>query len=658
MESVEIRERNVCAYPWQQMNIDLTGEVVPCCYWSGYGNAGKPLGNTNENSIEEIWNGPAYRELRRANATGELKGHPCHECLAWKWAGHRYPDFSWPSFRQETGQAWVVSIPERFRQQVEGAVEPVLLYEDGVPLPFPDAVHDHIREQGAGRYSIWGDTLYFSATDNSDPRSNGKQYELVCGDIRRKLASVVKDSDSGRNLFQAYDEYSQGAEVMEAKPTMLSFIATSDCNIDCPGCSQNLVRLLRVQHRAETELDVLEHVKYLLQFIWHGGEPYLIKRFREFVDSFRTADNPNLTFGFTSNGTLLSVEELAKLDKFPAVNASISMDSFVEDTFHDIRAGANFQHVLRNTLRAVETYDAPDRVFSVGMIINKKNMLELPVNVQFAMQHGIGMNLSPVVVVPVHDRLDIFNNFQIQTAGWRQAIDEARAAVDRARAAGAAALKRIDPIGMLEALSDILEQARARYHDAFELTVQVSDPHGSLAAMHNPGVIVSRHGQHHRPLGYVSLRTAGTHQMQLPRAEMFAELPLSWSFVHDLDEPMGNLDGDSFRDENGAHVCSSGSRQFPAILNLDVPSWQPVARERKNIKVANFGLPTPDGLAVADSNSMFEAYVVMRNLEWAAGKGRILDEKVSADSSDSVASFMSKRASSLYARRHTSFVKL
>ena len=45
---------NLCAYPWQQMIIDLTGEVVPCCFWSGYGNSGKPLGNTNANSLDGL----------------------------------------------------------------------------------------------------------------------------------------------------------------------------------------------------------------------------------------------------------------------------------------------------------------------------------------------------------------------------------------------------------------------------------------------------------------------------------------------------------------------------------------------------------------------------------------------------------------------------
>ena len=39
-------------------------------------------------------------------------------------------------------------------------------------------LHDDIRKKGNGRYSLWGDYLYFSASDNSDPRVNNKQYIL------------------------------------------------------------------------------------------------------------------------------------------------------------------------------------------------------------------------------------------------------------------------------------------------------------------------------------------------------------------------------------------------------------------------------------------------------------------------------------------------
>lgn len=38
--------------------------------------------------------------------------------------------------------------------------------------------HQDIRDSGGGRYSVWKGALYFSASDNTSPLSNGRRYEL------------------------------------------------------------------------------------------------------------------------------------------------------------------------------------------------------------------------------------------------------------------------------------------------------------------------------------------------------------------------------------------------------------------------------------------------------------------------------------------------
>ena len=50
------------------------------------------------------------------------------------------------------------------------------LTEDGRPLGPANSGHDRIRAGGHGQYSHWGEHVYFSASDNSDPRSNGRRY--------------------------------------------------------------------------------------------------------------------------------------------------------------------------------------------------------------------------------------------------------------------------------------------------------------------------------------------------------------------------------------------------------------------------------------------------------------------------------------------------
>ena len=57
-----------------------------------------------------------------------------------------------------------------------GTISRLRLYEDGVPLGPAHTLHATIVSTGLGSYSHWNSTLYFSASDNSDPRANGRNY--------------------------------------------------------------------------------------------------------------------------------------------------------------------------------------------------------------------------------------------------------------------------------------------------------------------------------------------------------------------------------------------------------------------------------------------------------------------------------------------------
>ena len=52
------------------------------------------------------------------------------------------------------------------------------MFEDGKRIGPAHSVHQSIFEQGDGRYSNWNGTLFFSSSDNSDPRTNGRTYQL------------------------------------------------------------------------------------------------------------------------------------------------------------------------------------------------------------------------------------------------------------------------------------------------------------------------------------------------------------------------------------------------------------------------------------------------------------------------------------------------
>lgn len=76
--------------------------------------------------------------------------------------------------------------------KVAGNKSAVLLFEDGKPLGPPRALYQDIREKGRGRFSHWTRRgLYLSASDNSDPRTNGRKYEVASTNPQSELGGLA-----------------------------------------------------------------------------------------------------------------------------------------------------------------------------------------------------------------------------------------------------------------------------------------------------------------------------------------------------------------------------------------------------------------------------------------------------------------------------------
>ena len=98
-------------------------------------------------------------------------------------------DFDLSSVRSEIGYAYLVRLsrpqgtPPIFSTLPDSVKKPkasqLQLYEANRPLGPPHSPHKLIREEGQGRYSHWGGYLYFSTSDNTDPRTNGRTYRAV-----------------------------------------------------------------------------------------------------------------------------------------------------------------------------------------------------------------------------------------------------------------------------------------------------------------------------------------------------------------------------------------------------------------------------------------------------------------------------------------------
>jgi 2-polyprenyl-3-methyl-5-hydroxy-6-metoxy-1,4-benzoquinol methylase len=88
-------------------------------------------------------------------------------------------------FERVAGHCWRTRLDGRFASGCDCCTHPrrseLLLFEDGIPVGFSHQSHQFIQDHGTGRYAHWNDYLFFAATDNSDPNTNGRTY-AVCWD--------------------------------------------------------------------------------------------------------------------------------------------------------------------------------------------------------------------------------------------------------------------------------------------------------------------------------------------------------------------------------------------------------------------------------------------------------------------------------------------
>ncbi len=98
------------------------------------------------------------------------------------------------AIRPESGFGYIAQLTGG-RSGDKGGGSACRLLEDGKPLSGPRSRHTEIRNEGRGRYSHWTEgALYFSSSDNSDPRTNGRKYELVSEQRVRRHQITVRVS--------------------------------------------------------------------------------------------------------------------------------------------------------------------------------------------------------------------------------------------------------------------------------------------------------------------------------------------------------------------------------------------------------------------------------------------------------------------------------
>lgn len=117
---------------------------------------------------------------------------------------------------KESGYAYYIdlNIPITGDSNTQPTVSSLKVFENGKELGPAHASHKDIRSTGNGRFSHWGNSLYFSASDNTNPLTNGRTYTISyagsTGDAGTGTGTTppptVADGQVKLDLTKAYKE--------------------------------------------------------------------------------------------------------------------------------------------------------------------------------------------------------------------------------------------------------------------------------------------------------------------------------------------------------------------------------------------------------------------------------------------------------------------
>ena len=76
-DNISVKRKNPCRLLWESVSVQFDGKVVPCCrdFDSKY-----VLGDLNDNSLQEIWNGKKLKNLRKEHLDNNYDNILCKNC--------------------------------------------------------------------------------------------------------------------------------------------------------------------------------------------------------------------------------------------------------------------------------------------------------------------------------------------------------------------------------------------------------------------------------------------------------------------------------------------------------------------------------------------------------------------------------------------------
>ena len=171
-----------------------------------------------------------------------------------------------------------------------------------------------------------------------------------------------------------------GNDFMNSFPTRFSLGFDDRCNLRCIMCPRSSAHPMFDDSLAEKVFrELKEHSKDIRSIQLSGnGDPFVIPRYREFLQKSDPAHYPNLRIIVLTNGQLLDGKmwETIRHNRFESIK--VSVDAATKETYSKIRIGGSWDRLLENlSLLGKLRNEGAFAAFQINMTVMRANYHEV-----------------------------------------------------------------------------------------------------------------------------------------------------------------------------------------------------------------------------------------------------------------------------------------
>jgi len=193
----------------------------------------------------------------------------------------------------------------------------------------------------------------------------------------------IADARAGIKNYHVIPLEEAPKEWKKQAPVHLNMNYDQTCNLKCPSCRSDFIHLRgeklekvqRLQHYVETQ--ILPQVESIA--LTGVGDPFMSKRFREFLIHFDSKKYPNIkTIHLHTNGQLFSEQMYNKMKGIHHLNIStdISIDAASAEVYGKVRPPGNWNTLMKN-LQFIRKLDNLV-LFGISMVVQQDNYGQMP----------------------------------------------------------------------------------------------------------------------------------------------------------------------------------------------------------------------------------------------------------------------------------------